>query len=115
MSRPPVIALQRDERRAVANLSLSQDAEFFRGHFPDTPVLPGVVQIDWVMRLAEECFHISPPTGQDFQVKFSRVIGPDMALVLILEIDPARQRLLFEYRVDDQVMSSGRVKIETPP
>ena len=45
------------------------------------------------MRLAEQCFRIARPAAADFQVKFSRIIAPDMVLTLILEIDPAQQRL----------------------
>lgn len=115
MSAPPVISLTHDERRAEARLSLPRDAEVFQGHFPNFPVLPGVVQIDWVMRLAEQCFQIARPATEDFQVKFSRIIGPETDLVLILQFDPAHQRLTFEYRVGDQVMSSGRVVIGIVP
>lgn len=112
MTASPVISLDCDGRRAEARLSFPSDSDVFRGHFPNMPVLPGVVQIDWVMRLAAQCFRIAQPLPADFQVKFSRVIMPDMALTLILEIDPAHQRLTFEYRAGEQIMSSGRVKIE---
>lgn len=115
MTASPVISLHSDERRAEARLSFSSDSDVFRGHFPNMPVLPGVVQIDWVMRLAEQCFRIARPAAADFQVKFSRIIAPDMVLTLILEIDPAQQRLTFEYRDGAQIMSSGRVKIEMAP
>jgi len=77
------------------------------------PVLPGVVQIDWAMRLADRCFGLAKPVADDFQIKFSRVIGPGVALVLILALDPTRHRLSFEYRVDDRIMSSGRVQLES--
>jgi 3-hydroxymyristoyl/3-hydroxydecanoyl-(acyl carrier protein) dehydratase len=112
---PDIVELQHDDRRAVIRLAVPQDAEVFRGHFPDMPVLPGVVQIDWVMRLASRCFQLSKPVADDFQVKFSRIIGPGVALVLTLELDPVRHRLNFEYRVNDQIMSSGRVKLESVP
>jgi 3-hydroxymyristoyl/3-hydroxydecanoyl-(acyl carrier protein) dehydratase len=115
MTASPLISLQRGERRAEAQLSFPSDSDVFRGHFPNMPVLPGVVQIDWVMRLAEQCFRITQPAPSDFQVKFSRVITPDMVLRLILAVDPAHQRLTFEYRAGEQIMSSGRVKIEMAP
>lgn len=115
MTVSPVISLHGDDRRAEAQLSFPSDSDVFRGHFPSMPVLPGVVQIDWVMRLAEQCFHIARPTPADFQVKFSRIITPDVVLTLTLEIDAAHQRLTFEYRAGEQIMSSGRVKIELAP
>ena len=112
---PTIVALQQDDRRATVRLSLAADAEVFRGHFPERAVLPGVVQIDWAMRLANRCFGISEAVADDFQVKFSRIIEPGMELILTLELDAARQRLSFEYRANGQVMSSGRVKLEQAP
>lgn len=111
---PDVVELQHDDRHAIARLALPRDAAVFHGHFPTMPVLPGVVQIDWAMRLACRCFGLTQPVADDFQVKFSRVIEPDMKLVLSLALDPIQHRLSFEYRVDDQVMSSGRIKLASP-
>lgn len=111
---PDIVDLQHDDRHAVARLALPRNAAVFQGHFPTMPVLPGVVQIDWVMRLACRCFGLVRPVAGDFQVKFTRVIEPDMALVLSLVLDPNQHRLSFEYRVEDQVMSSGRIKLASP-
>ena len=112
MIQPEIIEMQHDDKRAVVRLALPHDAEVFRGHFPSMPILSGVAQIDWVMRLASRCFHLAKPVADNFQVKFSRVIEPDAALVLTLELDPINRRLTFVYRVDEQIMSSGRIKIE---
>jgi 3-hydroxymyristoyl/3-hydroxydecanoyl-(acyl carrier protein) dehydratase len=115
MTLPEIIEIRQDERQAAIRLALPRDAEVFRGHFPDMPVLPGVVQIDWVMRLADRCFRLHEPVASDFRVKFSRVIGPEVQLILNLNLDPAKGRLSFEYRSGEQVMSSGTVKIAMPP
>lgn len=115
MTVSPVISVQRDGQRAEARLSFPPDSDVFHGHFPNMPVLPGVVQIDWVMRMSEQCFGIARPAAADFQVKFSRIIRPGVVLTLNLELDPAHRRLTFEYRDGAQIMSSGRVKIELMP
>lgn len=112
MTLPEVVELQHDDRRTVVRLVVPRDAEVFRGHFPAMPVLSGVAQIGWVMGLASRYFHLSSPVAGDFQVKFSRIIEPDVVLILTLDLDPKRHRLSFAYRVDDQIMSSGRIKLE---
>lgn len=112
---PEIVALEGDDRRATVRLHVPGDTGIFDGHFPSMPVLPGVLQIDWVMRLAARCFGLPQAVADDFQVKFSRIIAPGMVLVLTLERDTARRRLLFEYRVDGQIMSSGRVTLADAP
>lgn len=110
---PDVIDLRHDERHAVARLALPHDAEVFRGHFPSMPIVSGVAQIDWVLRVASRCFPLGQPVADDFQVKFSHIIEPGTDLVLTLDFDPTLGRLNFIYRVDDRIMSSGRIKLGT--
>lgn len=115
MTPPHIIELTHEAGRAVARLALPPDAAVFKGHFPGLPILSGVAQIDWAMRLAQHCFALAEPVADDFQVKFAHVIEPGAALVLTLDYDPAAGRLNFQYRVADQLMSSGRVKLARAP
>lgn len=87
----------------------------FAGHFPGRPILPGVVQIDWAIRIAE--LHLGPcaPFVGCGPVKFMRLIEPAVTLQLWLERDAERGQLRFEYSVQAAVCSSGRVLFGTPP
>lgn len=113
MTLPAIAELKQNEDEVLVSLMLPADLDVFRGHFPDTPVLPGVAQLDWAMRLAARCFGLADPVAQDFQVKFSGMIRPGVALLLALKIDSAKQRLSFEYRVDQRIMSSGRINLQS--
>ena len=84
----------------------------FQGHFPQAAILPGVAQIDWAVRFARSHLSLTDGTAPVFQVKFRKVIAPDTLVTLILRRDEARQRLLFEYRAGDEVMSSGSLPME---
>lgn len=84
---------------------------WFGGHFPGTPILPGVVQIHWALHFARECLGMALPAARDFQVKFKATIVPGDRLVLALDRNSARGHLTFEFRRDGQVCSGGRVKL----
>lgn len=115
MTVPPFNDIRCSGDRASCTLILGPDHDAFSGHFPEMPVLPGVIQIDWAMQLAARCFALREPVARAFQVKFMGIIQPGADLHLTLALDRTARRLSFEYRKDERVMSSGRVMIEPPP
>ena len=73
--RPPA----RLRRLAAAEVRFDIEVEAghpgFVGHFPQQPVLPGVVQLDWVERLAREPLPICLRSSRGWkQLKFQQVI-----------------------------------------
>jgi 3-hydroxymyristoyl/3-hydroxydecanoyl-(acyl carrier protein) dehydratase len=112
MNLPSILSSRAEGDRAIFELSIPGDLEAFRGHFPDRPILPGVVQIDWAVRLAPQEWSL-PAVARDFQVKFRNVISPGATLTLELRFDRAKRRLYFEYRAGALPMSSGRIALET--
>jgi 3-hydroxymyristoyl/3-hydroxydecanoyl-(acyl carrier protein) dehydratase len=116
MTPPTVLSIRRpDPDQVVLGLALPSDSPAFAGHFPDRPILPGVVQIDWAVRLAAD--HLVPglAAARDFQVKFTHVIAPEADLTLTLRLDRQRQTLRFEYRDGRDIASSGSIALEPPP
>ncbi len=90
-------------------LALTPDLLAFQGHFPDNPILPGVIQVDWAIRFGREAFG---PLG-DFQgirnLKFMDLIRPGERLELYLTFDRAAGRLGFRYEVQGGRKSAGQV------
>ena len=66
-------------------LKFSSDEPFFKGHYPDFPVTPGVMLIDRAVAAAKRML------GRDFvlkgirKVKFSNPVFPDEAVSLKME------------------------------
>ncbi|MFM0690491.1 AMP-binding protein [Paraburkholderia strydomiana] len=79
----------------------------FGGHFPGLPILPGVVQIDWAMRLAAEQLPCVRGFTSIDRLKFMAPVGPGAVLKLTLAHDPARQRVQFAYRANERECASG--------
>ena len=96
---------------AELTLFIPPDLAQCEGHFPGHPVLPGVVQVDWAVLLAARHLGLAIASAQKLQVKFRRVTQPGMTVVLRLQHVAARGRLTFEYRHEDDVLSSGSIAV----
>jgi 3-hydroxymyristoyl/3-hydroxydecanoyl-(acyl carrier protein) dehydratase len=57
---------------------------FFRGHFPEHPILPGVVALDWLLAAAERLQGRPPGPMTLLNTKFQVVIEPGACLELTL-------------------------------
>ena len=110
----PIVIARRsvDADSMTFDLDLPANHDAFAGHFPSRPVLPGVVQIDWAVRLAETHLGSGLPAACDYQVKFRRVIGSGAGATLELRIERARGVLHFTYRTGDEIASTGRIRLD---
>lgn len=97
------------------DLLLPADLFYFKGHFPGSPILPGVAQIDWAVKLADHHLGTGIGSAQNFRTKFRRIIGPDHEVTLALRVPKGKAQLNFEYRDADDLLSSGTVAIRSDP
>lgn len=95
--------------RVVLDLHVPAELAHFPGHFPNLPILPGVVQIDWAIRYSREYF---PLTGQFValeDIKFLSITLPDARIQLTLNWDAENMRLTFSFTTSERKYSSGRI------
>lgn len=89
------------------------DHPAFQGHFPGDPVLPGVVQVDWALRMAEARLGpLGPFLGLD-RVKFLAPIRPGDTVELRLALKGGV--LAFRYAGCGGVLSSGSARFGGAP
>ena len=113
---PERLALQWKDDHWQIELRVPLDLAHFSGHFPRTPVLPGVVQIEWAMDLARELIDDLPPRFGGMEVlKFQQLARPGDRLQLSLRFDRERGKLYFSYHNDDKPCSSGRILLGAQP
>jgi uncharacterized membrane protein/3-hydroxymyristoyl/3-hydroxydecanoyl-(acyl carrier protein) dehydratase len=107
-----ILAEHREGDTLVLDLELPLDLACFSDHFPDAPVVPGVLQVAWALRLAAE--HLgTPATCRAMDgMKFQRLMRPGDRVQLTLRHDATRGRLHFTYRSGDAAVSSAHLRLE---
>ena len=109
---PDVIGEKQLDGELHLDLVISGDLAYFNGHFPKTPVLPGVVQVDWAIALGQPLLD-QPRRFAGMEVlKFQQLVRPGDQLLLTLRFDAERGKLYFAYTCDGAPCSSGRILLE---
>jgi 3-hydroxymyristoyl/3-hydroxydecanoyl-(acyl carrier protein) dehydratase len=104
---PEIRSCERLARGVRLQLTIPADLAYFAGHFPDLPLLPGVIQVKWAIELGRELLTFAGTFRALSAVKFMRVIQPGEAIALTLEYSAETRQLDFEYVLDGRPCSSG--------
>ena len=115
-----VVELVKGERiHAYKNVTVNE--EFFLGHFPGNPVMPGVLQLEAMAQagglLAHESAHFDPAVKVVYlmafdKVKFRRVVVPGDRLDLHVRVERhkgAIWKLAGEAKVEGQLASEAEL------
>jgi ApeI dehydratase len=106
---PRVISQLEDLTTLRLLLDIDADLEWFRGHFPDNPVLPGVVQLHWAIGVAQTCFGYLDTPNEILRLKFKSIVTPPKIVELALS-RPRTGEVQFDYTGLGQQYSQGRLK-----
>jgi beta-hydroxyacyl-ACP dehydratase FabZ len=110
--------LELTDERVLALKNVTINEPFFQGHFPNAPVMPGVLQIEAMAQaggiLASRAIEFDPATQVMLfmaidAVKFRKAVVPGDQL--LIEVVPLRKGKIFkmkgEIKVDGKVVSSA--------
>ena len=113
-----VVEVVKGERiHAFKNVTFNE--EFFQGHFPGNPVMPGVLQLESLAQAGALLAHVSAPFDPSLKVillmafdgvRFRRVVAPGDRLDLHVRVDRQKGpiwRLAGEAKVDGQLASEA--------
>src|SRR6267378_5466851 len=102
---PEILGERREANRVELSLHVPADLVYFEGHFPGLPILPGVVQIDWSIRLARARLPVRGGFVAAEQLKFLSIVRPAAHLTLTLELNAEKTRMNFSYAGKDRKYS----------
>ena len=89
-----------------AELVFDAAAPYFQGHFPSTPILPGVAQLGFAERFAEAVAGRAMTLKGVRKMKFMRVIVPGES-VSVSVVRKDESEFTYEYRKEEGPCSSG--------
>ena len=105
------MSTQDPTRRHQQALFIAPDHPVFPGHFPDAPVVPGVVVLSQVLDAAENWLGVPVHPLRLRQAKFPAPWLPGMAVETTLERDG--QQLRFQVTANDQLLALGVFELES--
>jgi len=102
--------LKIEEQKLSATIFLPKNLVYFDGHFENMPILPGVVQIHWAIKLAYKNLKIEGEfIGVDI-LKFKKIISPGYIVNIEACYNPIKGALNFTYTSELGEHSTGIVK-----
>ncbi|WP_248795973.1 AMP-binding protein [Pseudomonas sp. MWU13-2105] len=109
---PELLSQHEMDGEWLLHLVVPLDLAYFSGHFPTTPVLPGVVQVDWALELGRQRLELPEKFAGMEVLKFQQLVRPGDRLELSLRFDRERSKLHFAFRNAAAACSSGRIVLE---
>lgn len=110
--RPALRAIQPVDGGQNLTLFIDPALPQFEGHFPEHPIVAGVVQLEWAEMFGRERFGITGEFAGMEALKFQRVITPGRHVTLSLAWTPGK--LAFRYHSAQGQHASGRLLFTTP-
>lgn len=112
MIMPEILTQQRiSDTSLMLELRLSASLFWFKGHFPSSPILPGVTQVNWVMVYAEKHLGLNKAFSGMEVIKFQRPLLPEERVCLQIDWLQEKHRLVFRYSCGDVIASSGKITL----
>ena len=107
---PRIDKLQKSDRHYVIDLFIETDMHWLTGHFPQQPVVAGVVQTHWAGELAQYLFDLSDECIRIDNLKFQHVMLPTQALQLtLIDSSHTTPQIQFRYSHNATIFSEGKL------
>ena len=110
--KPVCDVLEQSAEHVVLHLTIPENLYYFQGHFPQAAILPGVVQLDWVMFYLNEYLHVDCKNVVSVDaLKFQIIVRPNYEIQLQLK-KVKTNKYSFSYSSSHGQHASGKVVFE---
>jgi len=99
-----ILKFRREPGVLAAKLLFPSTSDYYDGHFPEFKLLPAVVQVDVVLRLARNFLDVPKNISKIHRTKFANPILPDVPVMVKISYnaDAAKVSFSFTSAADDQ-------------
>lgn len=107
---------QTDSKQILADILVPGASEWFSGHFPGTPMLPGIAQLAMVFDAIDQLCNQNMTVASVSRVRFKQIIRPDDHLRIIAQ--PRKnyaESYSFRIMVGEKLVCSGVMTLESGP
>jgi 3-hydroxymyristoyl/3-hydroxydecanoyl-(acyl carrier protein) dehydratase len=112
--RPILLEQFRGRGYLERSCQVPKDLACFAGHFPSHPVVPGALQLDWVMDVAAELLDTPLRIAELESLKFSAPLGPGHAFRIHVR-NVANDQIDFTISAEGVDYARGRVRLAHGP
>ena len=109
---PDLLAERRVDSHYEFDLRVPDDLAVWPGHFPEFFLVPGVLQVDWVMRFATERLGLRAVPPRIEGLKFKTPLRPEQRFTLRLDVAADGRVVDFELSNATEVYSRGRLHLD---
>jgi len=104
--------INQSENLILAQISLNPDHKLYKGHFPEQPVVPGVMQLQIVKELMETNYDRTLSIKKIRQIKYITPIIPDDHIKLSFELVLKESlKVVFKITSGDILFSKGSIEL----
>lgn len=107
--KPIILNKEVSVNKAGYALKIPPDLAYLEGHFKNTPIVPGIVQLHWAVELAQADLRVEGNVTQGNQIKFTNLMHPDDEVSLLLEYNRDKSSVTYSYKKGELPYSSGRI------
>ncbi|MBQ4833478.1 acyl-CoA synthetase [Pseudoalteromonas sp. MMG010] len=109
--KPICEVIEKTPQSVRLNLTIPENLYYFQGHFDQAAILPGVVQLDWVMHYLKTYLQVDCDKVMSVDaLKFQIIVQPNYQVELVLK-EIKTNKYSFSYSSTHGQHASGKVVI----
>ena len=108
---PQILVEKRENGEIFRHCIVPENLAYLEGHFPEVPIVPGVVQIDWVMQALTHLLGESVELLRLEAMKFTSILEPGVEF--FIEVKPMEIHEKYRFRLwsEQAELSKGRILV----